>query len=105
MKNNYGLCPKCGSQTVMYDRVRNADRLYCINTTPCDFYTVQSDAGFNSVMAQVFPPDTTTFYAEDKPTLTEQADRRLAQTFLLAGQRRCGTRPVAVAASPDDERR
>jgi hypothetical protein len=86
-----GLCPTCGHQTVIYDRLRCADRLWCENPK-CNFYTVQADAGFNAAMAKAFPPDTTTFY-EDAPGYWDNRCAAISPVGKVSG---CGTRVEGI---------
>jgi len=72
-----GLCPKCHRRTVEYSQGR-LETLECVS---CGWFTNSASPNYTSTHEQAF-----------RPTLSERADRRLANTFLLAGLRLCGTR-------------
>lgn len=84
-----GICPRCGNQTIIADRVRCADRLWCDSDGHCDFYMVQAAPGFQAVYDKIFP--TPAGYNDRMVSLNDRADARLfagAVALDLAGKRR-----------------
>lgn len=70
-----GTCPRCNRQTIVADRVRCADRLWCDSDGACTFYMVQANPGFQAAYDEIFPAPEG--YNDRMVSLNDRSDARL----------------------------
>lgn len=88
-----GICPSCHSSTIIADRVRCADRLWCDSEDACKFYMVQAQPGFQAAYDEIFPaPEGYNDRMVSQETRTQKADRRLFVGMQTVGMGKEGPR-------------